>query len=69
MHYSLLRHHAFDWDARSELYALLDNVIPTDYLDEKSFASNAAAKARAGVEIELPIPTYARATGAYDRGF
>lgn len=25
--------------------------------------------ARAGVDIELPIPTYARATGAYDRGF
>lgn len=51
MHYALLRHPAFDWEARAELYALLDNVIPTDYLDEESFARMAAAKARAGNEI------------------
>ena len=51
MHYELLRNSAFDWKARSEYYSLLDNVIPADYLDEKSFARIAAAKARAGQEI------------------
>ena len=51
MHYELLRNSAFDWKARSEYYSLLDNVIPADYLDEKSFARIAAAKARTGKEI------------------
>ena len=51
MHYELLRNSVFDWDARPELYALMDNVIEADYLDEKSFARIAAAKARAGNEI------------------
>ena len=51
MHYELLRNPAFNWEAKSELYGLLDNVIPTDYLDEKSFARIAAAKARTGKEI------------------
>ncbi len=51
MHYELLRNDAFEWHARSEFYALLDNVLPVDFLDEKSFSRIAAAKARAGVEI------------------
>lgn len=51
MHYDLLRHPAFDWEARAELYSLLDNVLPADYLDEKSFVRIAAAKARAGDQI------------------
>jgi len=51
MHYELLRNNAFDWEAKAELYSLLDNVIESDYLDEKSFGRIAAAKARAGNEI------------------
>ena len=51
MHYDLLRGGNFNWQARSELYALLGNVLPTDYLDENSFARIAGAKARAGLEI------------------
>jgi hypothetical protein len=51
MHYGLLQRSGFSWQARSELYSLLGNVIPTDYLDEKSFARIAGSKARAGLEI------------------
>jgi hypothetical protein len=51
MHYELLRRPGFQWQARSELYSLLGNVLPTDYLDEKSFATTAAARARTGLEI------------------
>ncbi len=51
MHYTLLGLSEFGWQARDELYALLDNVIEADYLDEKSFARIAAAKARTGLEI------------------
>ncbi len=51
MHYELLRHNAFDWEARAELYSLLDNVLGADYLDEQTFAATAAARARAGEEI------------------
>lgn len=51
MHYTLLRHNAYTWRSRAELYSLLDNVIEADYLDEKTFAKNAAAKARAGRDI------------------
>ena len=42
MHYGLLQRSGFSWQARSELYSLLGNVIPTDYLDEQSFARTAA---------------------------
>src|SRR5690606_22918053 len=45
------RNPAFDWSAMPELYSLLDNVLPADYLDEKTFARIAAAKARTGTEI------------------
>lgn len=57
MHYELLGDpndpgsSLFTWEARSELYSLLDNVIEADYLDEQSFARIAAAKARTGMEI------------------
>lgn len=51
MHYELLLRSSFDWQARSELYYLLGNVLPTDYLDEASFAQAAANRLRAGMEI------------------
>lgn len=51
MHYELLRRPGFDWRARAELYSLLGNVIPTDYLDEKSFARIAAQKATVGLNV------------------
>ena len=51
MHYNLLQRSNYNWQARAEYYSLLGNVIPTDYLDEKSFARTAGAKARAGLEI------------------
>lgn len=51
MHYGLLQQGNYDWQARAELYSLLGNVIPTDYLDEQSFARTAAHKARCGLSI------------------
>ena len=51
MHYDLLRRPGFTWQARAEYYSLLGNVLPVDYLDEKTFATLAAARARAGVSI------------------
>lgn len=51
MHYTLLQHPGFSWTARSELYSLMQNVLEVDYLDEKTFAKLAAAKARAGRDI------------------
>ena len=51
MHYGLLQRSNYDWQARAELYSLLGNVIPTDYLDEQSFARTAAHKARCGLSI------------------
>ena len=51
MHYGLLQRSNYDWQARAELYSLLGNVIPTDYLDEQSFARTAAARARCGLSI------------------
>ena len=50
-HYSLLRSENFDWNASSELYSQLGNVLEVDYLDEKTFARTAAARARAGLGI------------------
>ncbi len=50
-HYELLRTNGFSWRARSELYALLQNVIEADYLDELSFARLAGERARAGRDI------------------
>jgi hypothetical protein len=51
MHYGLLLQSNYDWQARAELYSLLGNVIPTDYLDENSFARTANSRARAGLSI------------------
>ena len=51
MHYELLQHPVFQWNARSELYSLMENVLEVDYLDEKTFAKLAASKAQAGVDI------------------
>jgi hypothetical protein len=51
MHYGLLQRGNYNWQARAELYALLGNVIPTDYLDEQSFARTAATRARCGLSI------------------
>lgn len=50
-HYDLLRHPYFNWISRSELYNLMDIVLQVDFLDERSFAKTAAAKARAGALI------------------
>ena len=51
MHYDLLQQSVFQWNSRPELYSLMDNVLETDYLDEKTFAKLAAGKARAGRDI------------------
>lgn len=51
MHYLLLQEPNFSWKARSELYSLMQNVFPVDYLDEKTFARLAAGKARTGRDI------------------
>jgi hypothetical protein len=48
MHYELLRRPGYGWLAQPELYSLLDNVLPVDFLDEKTFATIAADKVRAG---------------------
>lgn len=49
--YDLLRAPGFSWKTRSELYSLMQNVLEVDFLDEKTFASLAAGKARAGRDI------------------
>ncbi len=51
MHYELLQQPVFKWNARSELYALMQNVLEVDYLDEKTFAKLAAGRARTGRDI------------------
>jgi hypothetical protein len=49
--YDLLQATGFNWRTRSELYSLMQNVLEVDFLDEKTFAKLAAAKARAGRDI------------------
>jgi hypothetical protein len=49
--YLLLQTGTFSWKARPELYALMQNVLEVDFLDEKTFSRVAAAKARAGRNI------------------
>ena len=51
MHYELLQQPVFQWNSRSELYSLMENVLEVDYLDEKTFAKVAAAKAVTGRDI------------------
>lgn len=50
-HYALLRQPVFKWQSRAELYSLMQNVLEVDYLDEKTFARLAGAKALAGRDI------------------
>ncbi|MFM7818336.1 MAG: hypothetical protein ACKPGI_15390, partial [Verrucomicrobiota bacterium] len=51
MHYELLRRPGFQWLARSELYSLLGNVLPVDYLDEQSLATAAGERVRTGAAL------------------
>ncbi len=51
MHYELLRRPGYQWLARSELYSLLGNVLPVDYLDEKSLATAAGNRVRTGAAL------------------
>ena len=51
LQYDLLRHPFFNWVSRSEYINSQDVVIPVDYLDERKFAKNVAAKAEAGAAI------------------
>ena len=51
MHYELLQQPIFSWASRSELYALMQNVLEVDFLDERTFAKLAAGKARTGRDI------------------
>ncbi|MFM8359322.1 MAG: hypothetical protein ACKOET_12305, partial [Verrucomicrobiota bacterium] len=62
MHYDLLRRPGFTWLARKEYYSLLGNVLPVDYLDEKTFTSLAAARTRAGLSVMKA--TYAQSYSA-----
>lgn len=50
-HYDLLRHPFFTWIPRSELVSVAGAAIKVDFLDERKFATVAAAKAKAGAEI------------------
>jgi hypothetical protein len=50
-YYDILGHPYFNWESRSELFGMQGVVIDVDYLDELTFASVAAAKAKAGAEI------------------
>ncbi len=50
-HYQLLRHPYFTWIPRSELVNVAGVAIKVDFLDERKFATVAAAKAKAGAEI------------------
>ncbi|MES2474664.1 MAG: choice-of-anchor D domain-containing protein [Verrucomicrobiota bacterium] len=49
--YDLLQAPNFNWRTRSELYSLMQNVLEVDFLDEKTFAKLAAAKARTGRDV------------------
>lgn len=51
VYYDLLRHPAYNWQARSESLAIEGVVVSVDYLDERKFAKAAAAKAKAGGDI------------------
>jgi hypothetical protein len=50
-YYDLITHNKFTWFARSESVLVTGVPVNVDYLDERKFASIAAAKARAGAEI------------------
>jgi len=50
-YYKLLAHPFYTWDTRSEALLVGGQPVTVDYLDERKFASVAAAKARTGSEI------------------
>lgn len=50
-YYRLLRHPQFTWQRRSEQVLLGGVPVEVDYLDERTFAKAAAARARTGTEI------------------
>ncbi len=50
-YYKLLGHPSFSWEPRVEFVLVVGNPIMVDYLDERKFASIAAARAKTGAEI------------------
>jgi len=48
---NLFRNANYAWDTRSEKYQINGVVFDIDYLDERTFAETAAARAKAGAEI------------------
>jgi len=50
-YYQLLKHPNYTWNSRSEGILIGGEPVTVDYLDERKFATAAAAKARAGAEI------------------
>ena len=50
-YYKLLGHPSFTWEPRVEFVLVAGQPIMVDYLDERKFASIAAARAKAGAEI------------------
>jgi hypothetical protein len=50
-YYKLLRHPYFTWENRAEAVLVGASPVQVDYLDERKFATMAAAKAKAGAEI------------------
>ncbi|NJL29298.1 MAG: hypothetical protein HC897_16140 [Thermoanaerobaculia bacterium] len=50
-YYKLLRHPFYSWNPRPEAVPVAGVPLQVDYLDERKFAKNAAARARAGAEI------------------
>ncbi len=50
-YYSLLLNNSFDWVPRTEAVTVLGKPVAVDYLDERKFASSAAAVARTGRQI------------------
>ncbi|NVN90739.1 MAG: hypothetical protein HXX11_09040 [Desulfuromonadales bacterium] len=50
-YYKLLGHTSFSWEPRVEFVLVAGNPIMVDYLDERKFASIAAARAKTGAEI------------------
>ncbi len=51
VYYGLLRHDFYTWEPRPEAVIVAGTPIQVDFLDERKFATLAAAKARAGAEI------------------
>jgi len=50
-YYDLLRHPRFTWIPRTENVLIAGTAVRVDFLDERKFATAAAAKAKAGAEI------------------